>query len=193
MTTRHALPSLLAATAASLLLAACGGSSGNDPSAAQSDDAKQQAFVGCMRKAGLDIKEQTTSSGGTEHRAMALRVPKGVSPARLQQIQRDCARKTGGGPREPSKAEQAKFLDQALKFARCMRAHGIDIPDPKAQGGGITIGRGGPGGDSIDPRSPAFQRAQNACKSFLPGGKRGGFATHSEGPGGGPSNDAVIK
>ena len=175
-----------------MLLAACGGSSGDDPSAAQSDDAKQQAFVSCMRKAGLDIKEQASSSGGTDHRAMSLRVPKGISPARLQTIQRDCARKTGGGPREPSKAEQAKFLDQALKFARCMRAHGIDIPDPKAQGGGIIIGGGGPGTNFVDPRSPAFQRAQNECKAFLPAGK-GGFATHSEGAGGGPSNNAVIK
>jgi hypothetical protein len=192
MTTRHASSSLLAAMAASLLLAACGGSGGNDPAAAQSDDAKRQAFVDCMRKAGLDIREETSSSGGAQRRAMQLKVPKGVSPTRLQQIQRDCARKTGGGPHEPSKAEQAKFLDQALKFARCMRAHGIDMPDPKAQGGGIMIGPGGPGGDSIDPRSPAFQRAQNECKSFLPGGK-GGFATRSNGPDTGPSNSAVIK
>jgi hypothetical protein len=135
---------------------------------------------------------------------MAIGIPKGISPARLQTIQRDCARKTGGGPREPSKAEQAQFLDQALKFARCMRAHGIDMPDPQAQGGGIRIG--GPSGsrssgpNTLDPKSPAFQRAQNACKSFLPNGKGGAAMLGSKGPGPGggaggdkPSNDAVVE
>jgi hypothetical protein len=199
MTTGHALPTILAATAATLLLAACGGSSGNDPSADQSFEAKRLAFIDCMRKAGLNVKQPT----GAGEKGMAVQVPKGVSPARLQTIQRDCARKTGGGPKPPSKAEQARFLDQALKFARCMRAHGIDMPDPQAQGGGIRIG--GPAGsrssgpNSLDPKSPAFQRAQKACESLMPGGK-GGAMLSGKGPrtGGGaggdkPSNDAVVE
>jgi hypothetical protein len=199
MTTGHGFPTILAATAAALLLAACGGSNNTDGSAAQPDDAKRLAFIDCMRKAGLDVKQQ--NSGG--RRDTAIRVPEGISPARLQTIQRDCARKTGGGPRVPSKAEQARFLDQALKFARCMRAHGIDMPDPQAQGGGIRIG--GPAGSrssgpsTLDPKSPAFQRAQKACESFLPKGK-GGAALSSKGPrtaGGGSSdklsNDAAVE
>jgi hypothetical protein len=201
MTTGHAVPTILAATAATLLLAACGGSNNNDGSAGQSDDAKRLAFEDCMRKAGLEVEHQTSG----RERATAIRIPKGVSPARLQKIQRDCARKTGGGPKEPSKAEQAKFLDQALKFARCMRAHGIDMPDPQAQGGGIRIGgprssRGGVGKDTIDPKSPAFQRAQKECESFLPGGKggmkfssKGGPTSGSAGGGDKPSNDAVVE
>ena len=179
MTPRQLFPVLLVATATSVLLAACGGSSSKDPSAGEPDDAKQEAFADCMRKAGLHAK---TTDGG---RGMAIQIPKGVSPARLQKIQRDCARKTGGGPHEPSKAEKAKFLDQALKFARCMRAHGINIPDPQADGGGIRIGgpsSGGSGGETFDPRAPAFQRAQRACESFLPGGKgKGGPALSTSG------------
>ena len=190
MNAGHALPTILAATAATLLLAACGGSSGDDPSADQSFETKRLAFFDCMRKAGLDVKQQST--GG--RRDTAITIPKGVSPARLQTIQRDCASKTGGGPREPSKAEQANFLDQALKFARCMRAHGIDMPDPQAQGGGIRIGSSRSSGGDIDPAGPAFQRAQKACESFLPKGKNGRvlsskgppkFSTNSSGPGGG--------
>jgi hypothetical protein len=176
MTKRRWVPTIPAAVTAALMLAACGGGgSGNDPSTGQPDDAKRLAFTQCMRKAGLTITDQTTSGGRRDSR---IDVPKGMSPARLQTIQRDCARKTGGGPREPSKAEQAKFLDQALKFSRCMRAHGVDMPDPKAQGGGITFQKRSDGG-GIDPQSPAFQRAQKACESFMPKGKGGGIQSKS--------------
>jgi hypothetical protein len=195
MTSRHAVPAILATTASALLLAACGGSNNNDGGTGQPDDAKRIAFEDCMRKAGLTVK---TQNNGRE-RATAIQIPKGVSPARLQKIQRDCARKTGGGPRQPSKAEQARFLDQALKFARCMRAHGVDVPDPQPQGGGIRIG--GPRGsrssgpDTLDPQSPAFQSAQKACESLLPGGKGGMALSAKGGAGKGPeqSNDDVAK
>ncbi|MEA2306071.1 MAG: hypothetical protein QOH43_3351 [Solirubrobacteraceae bacterium] len=182
MTKRRWVPTIPAAVTAALLLAACGGGgSEKDPSTGQPDDAKRLAFTQCMRKAGLNITDQTSSGGRRDTR---IEAPKGISPARLQTIQRDCARKTGGGPREPSKAEQAKFLDQALKFSRCMRAHGVDLPDPKAQGGGIVLQqRSAGGGGEIDPRSPAFQRAQKQCESFMPKGKGAGIQSKS---GGGP-------
>jgi hypothetical protein len=157
-------PALLATAAATLLLVACGGDSNRDPSAGD-PDAKRLAFNECMRKAGFDVREEVGAGG----RGTSIRIPNGLSRQRVQTIQRDCARKTGGGPREPSKAEQAKLLDQALKFARCMRAHGVDMPDPQADGGGIRLS--GPGKGSIDPAGPAFQRAQRACESLLPGGK----------------------
>jgi hypothetical protein len=141
-----------------------------------------------MRKAGLTVKQ---SSDG---RRTMMQVPKGISPARLQKIQRDCTRKTGGGPRPLSRAERAKFLDAGLKFARCMRAHGIDVPDPKADGNGISLG-GAPGKSGPDPESPAFQRAQNACESLLPGGKGPKLRTGPRAGGGsesGPSTDAMV-
>jgi hypothetical protein len=168
MSKRLGLPTILAASATALLLAACGGGSNDDPSAGQPDDAKQLAFNQCMRKAGFDVKE-TTGPGG---RDTSIRTPKGLSPTRLHAIESSCAKNTGGGPRPMSKADQAKALDQALKFAQCMRSHGVNIPDPQAEGGGIRID--GPGKDGIDPRGPAFQRAQTACGSLLPGGGKGG-------------------
>jgi hypothetical protein len=187
MTYRHGLPTILAATGATLVLAACGGSSGNDPSAGQSDDAKRIAFGECMRKAGLNFKDDVSTGG---KRTTELQVPKGISRSRLQKIQSDCAKKTGGGPREPSKAEQARFLDQALKFARCMRAHGVDMADPQSSGtGGIQIRiRKGSSGNGPDPSSPAFQSAQKACGSLIPAGKGGpGLSKTSRGGDSGPS------
>jgi hypothetical protein len=47
-----------------------------------------------------------------------------------------------------------------------MRAHGITkFPDPNSQGG-IDIG-GGPG-SGIDPSSPQFKAADQACRKLLP-------------------------
>ncbi|HZO77423.1 MAG TPA: hypothetical protein VFB39_05215 [Solirubrobacteraceae bacterium] len=63
--------------------------------------------------------------------------------------------------------------DAGLKFADCMRSHGVsNFPDP-SHGGGIQIPNG------VNPSSPAFQAAQNACSKLLPGG----------GPGAGPASE----
>lgn len=163
-----------AATAAALLLAACGGSNGGDPVAGQPDDAKRLAFAACLRKAGVEVKEQTGRGG------FDIRVPRGISKARMATIERDCARKTGGGPgggREASPEQKARLLDQALRFARCMRAHGVDMVDPKPDGRGIRIQIKGSSGD---PNSPVFRRAQQACGSLEPKGKSRPGATKGE-------------
>lgn len=56
--------------------------------------------------------------------------------------------------------------DLGLRFASCMRAHGVtNFPDPSS-GGGIRI----TSGSGINPQSPAFQSAQAACFKLLPGG-----------------------
>jgi hypothetical protein len=83
-----------------------------------------------------------------------------------------------GGPGNQTPEERAKFRDAALKFAQCMRSHGVNIPDPQPGNGGIRIG--GPG-SGVDPNSPTFQNAQKTCEKLLPKRPGGG------GPGKGPS------
>lgn len=57
--------------------------------------------------------------------------------------------------------------DAGIKFADCMRTHGVsNFPDPSA-GGGIQIP------DGVNPKAPAFQSAQTACLKYLPGGGPG--------------------
>jgi hypothetical protein len=58
-----------------------------------------------------------------------------------------------------------------------MRSHGVsNFPDPGG-GGGIKI----PDGSGINPQSPAFQSAQRACASLLPGpGSLGGQASERD-------------
>jgi len=59
-------------------------------------------------------------------------------------------------------------LADSLKFVKCMRSHGVpNLPDPSS-GGGIQIPQG------VSPQSPAFQSAQKACGSLIPGPTGGG-------------------
>jgi hypothetical protein len=54
----------------------------------------------------------------------------------------------------------------ALKYAQCMRAHGIaKFPDPGADGT-ITINPG----DGVDPNSDQVKTAAEACKAYAPTG-----------------------
>jgi hypothetical protein len=51
-----------------------------------------------------------------------------------------------------------------LKFARCMRSHGVpNFPDPKA-GGALVIGKKA----GVDPNTSQFQAAQRTCRTLVP-------------------------
>jgi hypothetical protein len=82
-----------------------------------------------------------------------------------------------GSSASSSTGSNASGASAGIKFADCMRSHGVpNFPDP-AGGGGIKI----PVGSGINPQSPAFQSAQRACGSLLPGpGSVGGQASESD-------------
>lgn len=57
----------------------------------------------------------------------------------------------------------------ALKYSECMRAHGVtDFPDPNATGS-LQIKAGS--GTDLNPNSPTFKAAQQACAKYQPGGQ----------------------
>lgn len=67
---------------------------------------------------------------------------------------------SGGGSRPTGAA------DRGLAYAQCMRKNGAPtFPDP-SQDGKIVVGPG----SGVDPRSPGFQKAQEACKDLSPQG-----------------------
>ena len=55
---------------------------------------------------------------------------------------------------------------QELAFARCMRQHGIDLPDPKFRGDGIVQQLP----TRAERESPKFKAAQQACRQYQPDG-----------------------
>jgi hypothetical protein len=68
----------------------------------------------------------------------------------------------GSGAAQPT-ADSTK----AAKFAQCMRAHGVsDFPDPVNGRFQLKVTQG----SDLDPNSPAFQSADQACKSLQPAG-----------------------
>ncbi len=138
-------------------------------------EAQMLAFAQCMRSHGVanfpDPNGQGVISGS------------GINPgsASFQAANKDCRHFMPNGG-QPTAAQQAEALSQALKFSQCMRAHGIsDFPDPQsAPGGGIAIRiRAGQGSD-LNPQSAQFQAAQNACQGIIGKTLGGGskFATH---------------
>ena len=76
---------------------------------------------------------------------------------------------TSSAPSGPTQLQQ-----QALAYARCMRANGVPrFPDPSG-GGGFLFSPG----SGVDPSSPAFQAAQAKCRKLLPAGLTPGSTTH---------------
>ena len=60
-----------------------------------------------------------------------------------------------------------ELQEAMLAFAKCMREHGVDMPDPQAGSNGefrVTV-NGGPG--SLDMEE--MQAAQEACQDLMPG------------------------
>jgi hypothetical protein len=138
-----------------------------------------RAFARCMRAHGIDMADPKVDASGKGFIQIGPGSDAGgASPAKpdekkLQTAQKACqhymdAAQPNGGKR-PDPAQEAKARRQALAFARCMREHGIDMPDPQFEGNGaITQKITGPGDDR-----PAFEAANKACMKKV--GMRGGF------------------
>jgi hypothetical protein len=61
----------------------------------------------------------------------------------------------------------AEEQERALKFAQCMREHGVDMPDPTVEDGKIRIRINAQPGTDVEA-------AQQACKQYAPNGGPGG-------------------
>ncbi len=128
------------------------------------NEAQMLAYAQCMRSHGVANFPDPNGQGVIRG--------SGIDPgsASFRAADKDCRHLLPNGG-QPSAAQQAKALAQALKYSQCMRSHGItDFPDPQSQaGGGISISlRAGPGSD-LNPQSPQFQAAQKACQGLMGG------------------------
>jgi hypothetical protein len=145
-----------ALVALALVAASCG--AGPRASAPPSDAV---AFAACMRSNGVSRFPDPGSSGA---------IPKvglqqlGISSAGFARAQDACRRFLPNGGRLPSLAAQQLVRANALRFARCVRSHGVPaFPDPGSDGRIPDPARVG-----IDQGSPKFQVANQACGKWRP-------------------------
>lgn len=121
-------------------------------------------FASCMRSHGVPNFPDPSAQGG-----ISITPSMGIDPgsAQFQAAQSACQKDLPQGT-APSPAQQAKMQAAALKFSACMRSHGEpNFPDPTFTNDGIALKIDARSG--IDPSSPQFQNAQQACQKDLPG------------------------
>lgn len=168
---RHKPGIVAPAVAVVLAITACGSSGGSRRPPKATGPSGGVRYAACMRSNGVSNFPDPGGGGG------GLVIPNDVntaSPA-FRTAQRACrSLMPGPGARAPATAQQRETL---LAMSRCMRAHGVSrFPDPvsspPANPAGLSMAFGRPGAflvipDSLNPRSPAFRRAAQACR--LPG------------------------
>jgi hypothetical protein len=143
---------------ASLALAACGGSDGSTGGSADDRAQFREAaleYAECMRRNGMDMRDPAPGEG------LRFTAPPGGPTPAFERAERECRKYLEDvRPPELSEDEEREFRERALEHARCMREHGIDMPDPTfGEGGRVEMRLGG----GIDPNDPAFQEAQREC------------------------------
>jgi hypothetical protein len=127
------------------------------------------AFVACLRENGIDVPDPQFGAEGTRF---------GLDPealARIDLMSREfldameaCQDLLAALQPELDPAQVAEQNEQLLAFAECMRAEGIDFPDPDpVRGYTFASMRGDDGELLIDPFSVDFLSASTACVDEL--------------------------
>jgi hypothetical protein len=170
----------------SLLGAGCGGTSdpgvahvaatqaGTSASRSSGDSGKGNpaAYSACMRKNGVANFPDPDSSGRIKltfgRSASGATTGVDSNSPQFAKAQKACQRLLPNGGK-PSAEAQQKEVQQALKFAQCMRSHGVSkYPDPQVGSNGGMLQTINPN-EGVDPSSPGFQAAQKACQKLVPG------------------------
>ena len=152
--------------------------SGGDSTAStadQSDVDPEDAmvdFARCMREHGVDLPDPQMSGGGAGGGGVMIEIGDDIDPKEMEAAQEACQPLMAdaiGGFEPPDPEELERMQEQMLEFAKCMREHGIDMPDPDFSGGGPSRrSEGGPFGSSgVDPDDPDFRAAQEECQEVF--------------------------
>lgn len=140
---------------------ACGGSAASTALGGVNYQ-KAVSYAQCMRSHGEPSWPDPTIQGN-------FLLPPSLAPfsPQFRSANKACAKLLpNGGQISPAVVQKA--VEDDLRFAACMRTHGVpDFPDPTQHGSTVSIAV--PPGSSVDTSSPQFQSAQQACESLLPG------------------------
>ncbi|GAA3557127.1 hypothetical protein GCM10022419_042220 [Nonomuraea rosea] len=122
------------------------------PSAGMRMDEAALKFAQCMREHGIDMPDP---KGGR----IELMIPQGTDKKKAEQAHEQCRHimESVVGDR-PTPSQQD--YDRMVKFAQCMREHGIDMKDPKP-GEALRI--------EMKGSKEKGDAARKACEEFAPG------------------------
>jgi hypothetical protein len=161
-----------AVSGVALLTAACGGSSTTSAGlpSLQTITAQALAYAKCMRSHGVpnfpDPTVQDTARSKGVGFNLAANGPGAIdtsSPV-YRSANKACVKATGFG--HITQAQLQQGMNALLKFAECMRSHGItNFPDPFENSHQIGFNTAG-----LDQNSARFKAASKACSYLLPGG-----------------------
>jgi hypothetical protein len=141
-----------------LALAACGGGGDSEDAGSSAEQDRQEAaldYARCMREHGVDFPDPV--NGRFEFRSER------GDQRKVEEAQEACRDILEDAAPPVDEEQQAEEREAALEFAKCMREHGIDMPDPTFPEGGGSLMRM-PEGAEDDPK---FERAQKACEPIL--------------------------
>ncbi len=136
----------------------------SSPAASVAPEDAMLAFAKCMREHGVDMPDPVVDADGGMTVSIGAEGGKPIDKTTMQAADEACRHlmpgPTGGGPAQMTPEQQ----DAMLAFAKCMREHGVDMPDPEfgTSGGAVMIG-----GDGIAFDSPTFKAADEACRSIM--------------------------
>jgi hypothetical protein len=147
-----------------VLAAGCGGGAKTPGGAAAGSSgvaAKFEAFAKCMRSHGIsDFPDPTSGPDGGV--GIILNGGRGsdLDPnnPRFKAAQQGCQSLAPAA--HPTRAQSATKIAAEVKWAHCMRSHGIpSFPDPNGQGAFDS--------SKFNENTPAFQSASKACQSLI--------------------------
>jgi len=153
---------LAAVAAIGLLAVGCGG--GSPVTTTLTSYQKALAYAQCMRGHGLPRFPDPDSNGNF---GISPHEVGSINGAQFQRANKAC-RHLLPGSQQMTAAQQRQATEQALRFAACMRSHGLPtFPEPIVNAQGIEFRLGGHG--VPPPNAPVFRSARQACQKLMPG------------------------
>jgi hypothetical protein len=132
-----------------------GGAESGLRSGGGSEEERALEFTECLRAHGVEVEDPKPGQKNIE-------LPESKDPASKKALA-TCKGKLGSAGQELSSEEGEQFREGWLAFARCVHEHGVDMGDPEFLGPGkVHLDNNG-----IDPSSPAFVAAREACEGKL--------------------------
>jgi hypothetical protein len=119
----------------------------NNQQASGTDQDKMREFTKCMREHGVDMPEPDAEG------RIAMRASGQGEADKNNAAQEACKNLMPNGGKPPKLSPED--LDKARAQAKCMREHGIDMPDPNPDEPGMTISLGD--GADKDKMEKAFK------------------------------------